>query len=373
MTAEIEISRVTKLYGQFRAVDDLSLTIRQGSFVSLLGASGAGKSTVLRMIGGFELPDYGTIRIQGEDVTLLPPYRRRVNTVFQNYALFPHMTAAENVDYGLRQERVPRAERTERVREALRRVDLLHLADRMPQQMSGGQQQRIALARALIKRPAVLLLDEPLGALDRKLRSQMQIELKLLQRELGLTFVFVTHDQEEALAMSDSIVVLRGGRIEQQGDPITLYDEPATAFIADFMGKQNLLAGWRVPGSAAMTLTDGTRLVAERVVPETAAAGEVYGAVRPEHVCLSADEPQSALNRLPARLAASVLLGDAIEHVLVLHDGREILARCRRGGPDLVPEPGSNVWVHWPPKAFSLLPHEVLGTGITRGARGARA
>jgi spermidine/putrescine transport system ATP-binding protein len=210
------------LYGSFKAVDDVSLKISKGSFVSLLGPSGAGKSTVLRMIGGFDFPDFGTVKIGGRDVTMLPPYRRDVNTVFQNYALFPHMNAADNVAYGLRQDRVPAAERRKRVREALEMVEMLGFAHRRPTELSGGQQQRVALARALVKRPSVLLLDEPLGALDRKLRQQMQVELKLLQNQLGLTFIFVTHDQEEALAMSDSIAVMRNGRIEQLGSPRAL-------------------------------------------------------------------------------------------------------------------------------------------------------
>ena len=224
MAADVELERVSRLYGSFKAVDDVSLAVREGSFISLLGSSGAGKSTILRMIGGFELPDYGTVRIAGRDVTMLAPYRRDVNTVFQNYALFPHMNAAENVAYGLRQDGVPAAERKNRVRQALDMVEMLSFADRKPNQLSGGQQQRIALARALVKRPSVLLLDEPLGALDRKLRQQMQVELKLLQSQLGITFIFVTHDQEEALAMSDSIAVMRHGRIEQLGAPSELYE-----------------------------------------------------------------------------------------------------------------------------------------------------
>ena len=243
MAADVELERVSKLYGSFKAVDDVSLAVREGSFISLLGPSGAGKSTILRMIGGFELPDYGTVRIAGHDVTMLAPYRRDVNTVFQNYALFPHMNAAENVAYGLRQDGVPAAERKKRVRQALDMVEMLSFADRKPNQLSGGQQQRIALARALVKRPSVLLLDEPLGALDRKLRQQMQVELKLLQSQLGITFIFVTHDQEEALAMSDSIAVMRHGRIEQLGAPSELYDTPATAFVAGFIGTQNYLPG----------------------------------------------------------------------------------------------------------------------------------
>src|SRR5687767_6741340 len=242
MASDVELEQVTKFFGDFKAVDGVSLYVAAGSFVALLGSSGAGKSTVLRMIGGFELPDDGSIRIGGRDVTALPPYRRDVNTVFQNYALFPHMTVAENVAYGLRRDGVPGAERRARVREALEMVQMLPLAHRRPSQLSGGQQQRVALARALVKRPSVLLLDEPLGALDRKLRQQMQVELKLLQHQLGTTFIFVTHDQEEALAMSDTIAVMRDGRIDQVGEPTELYDRPHTAFVASFIGAQNFFA-----------------------------------------------------------------------------------------------------------------------------------
>ena len=239
MASDVRLEHVTKLFGDFRAVDDVSLHIHAGEFMSVLGSSGAGKSTVLRMVGGFELPDAGVITIGGKDVTNVPAYRRDVNTVFQSYALFPHMSVAENVAYGLRQDRVPRAERMTRVRDALDMVQLLHLAHRASSQLSGGQQQRVALARALVKRPSVLLLDEPLGALDRKLRHQMQVELKLLQHRLQLTFVFVTHDQEEALAMSDRIAVMRDGRVEQIGSPAELYDEPESAYVAGFVGAQN--------------------------------------------------------------------------------------------------------------------------------------
>jgi len=210
MTSEVRLEDITKRYGGFVAVDDVSLEIRGGEFLSLLGPSGAGKSTVLRIIGGFAHPERGRIYFRETDVTGLPPHRRAVNTVFQHYALFPHMSVAENVAYGLRQDGVARAERTRRVREALETIEMLSYASRRPVELSGGQQQRVALARALIKRPKVLLLDEPLGALDRKLRQQMQIELKMLQREVGITFIYVTHDQEEALAMSDRIAVVRG-------------------------------------------------------------------------------------------------------------------------------------------------------------------
>jgi spermidine/putrescine transport system ATP-binding protein len=359
MAAEVEVERVTKLYGAFKAVDDVSLRIHSGSFISLLGSSGAGKSTMLRMIGGFEFPDYGTVRIAGKDVTALPPYARDVNTVFQNYALFPHMNAAENVAYGLRQDGIPSDERRRRVREALEMVEMLTFAGRKPNELSGGQQQRVALARALVKRPSVLLLDEPLGALDRKLRQQMQVELKLLQRQLGLTFVFVTHDQEEALAMSDQIAIMRHGRIEQLGGPTELYDMPATAFVAGFIGTQNFIAGTRIDDTVAMRSDGGVTLVAGRTSGNLARNARVLGTVRPENVVLARAEPKAATNRLSARVAASVMLGDTLEFILTLADGREFMARQPRRGAESLP-PGTEVWAYWEPSFFTLYSFEDL-------------
>jgi spermidine/putrescine transport system ATP-binding protein len=358
MAADVELERVSKLYGPFTAVDDVSLAIRKGSFISLLGPSGAGKSTILRMIGGFELPDYGTVRIAGRDVTMLAPYRRDVNTVFQNYALFPHMNAAENVAYGLRQDGVPAAERKKRVREALDMVEMLSFADRRPNQLSGGQQQRIALARALVKRPSVLLLDEPLGALDRKLRQQMQVELKLLQSQLGITFIFVTHDQEEALAMSDSIAVMRHGRVEQLGAPAELYDRPATAFVAGFIGTQNFLPGYRVDDSLLMRGEHDAMFEARRAARGLIRDAHVLGAVRPENVLLAGEEP-AVRNRLKARIAATVMLGDTMEFVLALPGGRELLSRMPRRASGSLPE-GAEVWAYWEPESFNLFPYEEL-------------
>src|SRR5688572_2332942 len=226
-----------------RAVDDVNLQIERGEFFALLGPSGCGKTTTLRMIAGFEHPTSGEILVCGRAMQDIPAFHRPVNTVFQDYALFPHMTVFQNVLFGLRMEGVAKAAGTQRAEEALDMVRLSHLAGRKPGQLSGGQQQRVALARALVKRPSVLLLDEPLGALDKKLRQQMQVELKLLQHELGITFVFVTHDQEEALAMADAIAVMRNGRVEQVGTPTELYDGAHTAFVASFIGSQNFFAG----------------------------------------------------------------------------------------------------------------------------------
>lgn len=241
----IEINQVTKRFGDFTAVNAVDLHVRAGEFITLLGPSGCGKTTLLRMLSGFETPDEGSIRIGGEEVTHLAPYRRNVNQVFQSYALFPHMTVRENIAFGLRMQKVGKAETARRVDEVIALVALDGFEDRRPSQLSGGQRQRVALARAIVPRPSVLLLDEPLSALDAKLRAQMQLELKRLQKHLGMTFVFVTHDQEEALTMSDRIAVFSRGRIEQLGTATEIYHQPATAFVADFIGETNLLpADW---------------------------------------------------------------------------------------------------------------------------------
>ncbi len=237
----IRVRGLTKSFGDVRAVNGVDLDVIDGEFLTLLGPSGSGKTTVLRMVAGFERPDDGTIELGGVDVTNLPPYARDVNTVFQDYALFPHMTVRKNVEYGLKVKRVPSAERARRAREALDAVRLGSYGDRAPSQLSGGQRQRVALARALVNRPKVLLLDEPLGALDLKLREQMQVELKQIQRDVGITFVFVTHDQDEALTMSDRIAVFNEGHIAQLGTPVDVYEHPATSFVAGFVGTSNLL------------------------------------------------------------------------------------------------------------------------------------
>jgi putative spermidine/putrescine transport system ATP-binding protein len=248
--AAVRLDGVVRLFGDVRALDDVDLEIRDGEFFALLGPSGSGKTTCLRLIAGFDRPTAGRIELHGVSATGLPPYDRDVNTVFQDYALFPHMTVGENVGYGLRVRRVPAAERERRVAEALDLERLPGVADRKPAPLSGGQRQRVALARALVNRPRVLLLDEPLGALDLKLRQEMQGELKDLQRRLGITFVHVTHDQEEALAMSDRLAVFREGRVEQVGTPAEVYEHPATAFVAGFVGISNVLEG---PAAAAIT------------------------------------------------------------------------------------------------------------------------
>ena len=255
----VEFKGVSRHFGDVRAVDAVDLTIADGEFFTLLGPSGSGKTTSLRMIAGFELPTAGRITLFGQDVTNRPPYERPVNTVFQDYALFPHMTVGENVGYGLMIRKTPRLEREKRVAEALEMVQLAGYQARKPSQLSGGQRQRVALARALINRPRVLLLDEPLGALDLKLRQQMQIELKTIQHEVGITFIFVTHDQEEALSMSNRIAVFNGGRIEQIGHPAELYERPRTPFVAQFVGTSNILEG-----AAAAAITGAPHLFAVR-------------------------------------------------------------------------------------------------------------
>ncbi|MDH6121403.1 putative spermidine/putrescine transport system ATP-binding protein [Kitasatospora sp. GAS204A] len=239
----VALSGVSKAFGAVRAVDGIDLEVRPGEFFSMLGPSGSGKTTVLRMIAGFEAPSAGRVLLGGIDVTRLAAFDRDVNTVFQDYALFPHLSVRQNIEYGLKVKRVPRAERAERAAEALATVRLHSFGDRRPAELSGGQRQRVALARALVNRPSVLLLDEPLGALDLKLRQEMQLELKQIQREAGITFVLVTHDQDEALTMSDRIAVFNAGRIEQVGTPAEVYERPATAFVAGFVGTSNLLQG----------------------------------------------------------------------------------------------------------------------------------
>lgn len=252
----VSLRSVSKTFGDVHAVVDLDLDIASGEFFSMLGPSGSGKTTVLRMIAGFESVTTGTVSIDGEDITSLAPFDRTVNTVFQDYALFPHMTIQDNVEYGLRTRKVAKPERARQASEAIERVQLSQVADRLPHQLSGGQRQRIALARALVLRPKVLLLDEPLGALDKQLREEMQAELKTIQREAGITFVFVTHDQEEAMRMSDRIAVFNSGRIEQLGTPHEVYENPSTAFVAGFLGVSNLLEG-----ASAQALVGRTGLV----------------------------------------------------------------------------------------------------------------
>ena len=348
----LEIRNLTKTFGHgsvaVKALHEVNLSITEGEFFTLLGPSGCGKTTLLRMMAGFEPPTGGQILLDGKDIAHLPPNKRPVNTVFQNYALFPHMTVAENVSFALGALRRDKAEIGETVESMLTLVQLDRLANRKIGELSGGQQQRVALARALAPKPKILLLDEPLSALDMKLRKQMQIELKRLQQETELTFIFVTHDQEEALTMSDRIAVMSGGNIEQIATPRQLYDRPATSFVAGFIGESNLL--------------DGHCTAGKLVVPQTPhgiavdhADGPVTVMVRPEHVVLGPVDEQ-ALN-LDATVERLVYFGTDTHVHLTLSDGSAMVARVQNGLREGLPcRDGDKVNVALPPKALQLLP-----------------
>jgi spermidine/putrescine transport system ATP-binding protein len=312
---DVRLENVTKRFDDVVAVDDLSLEIERGSFFALLGPSGCGKTTTLRMIGGFEEPTAGTIYLGDEPVSGKPPYKRDVNTVFQSYALFPHLSIFENVAFGLRRRRVGKGDVRGRVLSILELVGLAGFDKRKPRQLSGGQQQRVALARALVNKPRVLLLDEPLGALDLKLRKQMQLELKAIQNDVGITFVHVTHDQEEAMTMADGIAIMNAGKIEQLGAPADLYERPQTAFVASFLGISNLLSG-TVTGPGTVRLDEGT----EVRVPREALngrTGKVAVGVRPEKIRVGHVEE----NRLTGRLLETAYVGVATQYVLETRAG----------------------------------------------------
>lgn len=325
----ISLSRVTKSFGDFSAVKDLDMDIYSGEFFSLLGPSGSGKTTVLRMVAGFEAVTSGTIKLHGVDVTSRAPFERNVNTVFQDYALFPHLTVEQNIGYGLKLRRTPRAERERRVAEALEMVRLPHVADRLPSQLSGGQRQRIALARALILRPQVLLLDEPLGALDKQLREQMQIELKQIQREVGITFVFVTHDQEEALTLSDRIAVFNDGGIEQVGTPADLYERPQTRFVATFLGSTNL-----VEGELSRRLTGIDGLVS----------------IRPEriHIVAPGTPVPESFSSVPATIEEIVYTGPTTRYVAAAETGDRLIVQEQNDSRATVCSRGDAVELQWP-------------------------
>jgi len=363
VAGSVELRSLTKTYGSAVAVDDLSLDVQPGEFLSLLGPSGCGKTTTLRMIGGFEFPDDGSIAISGQNVENLPPHKRPVNTVFQAYALFPHMKVADNVAYGLRRSGVPKSDMADRVSRALDMVRMTAFASRKPAQLSGGQQQRVALARALVNRPAVLLLDEPMSALDRKLREEMQVELKLLQHELGTTFIFVTHDQEEALSMSDRVAVMKDGRIEQIGTASDVYDSPESAFVAGFIGRQNSFAGtissFDVDGVTVRT--GGLSLYSSRPtkggVP-AASGQDVSAAIRPESVVVTAAAPDGAASDTTVNAVAGTLLGvSELGHSLqlVIHTSGDdqILARLPRAANPPT-ELGSPVLCSWSADAVRI-------------------
>ena len=367
---DVEIADVTKRFGDVVAVDRMNLRIQHGEFYSLLGPSGCGKTTTLRMIAGFEQPSEGEIFLAGQPIAGVPPYRRNVNTVFQHYALFPHMNVAQNVGYGLRQRKVDKAEEARRVGEALELVRLGGYGTRRVWEMSGGQQQRVALARALVNRPTVLLLDEPLGALDLKLRKEMQLELKALQREVGITFVYVTHDQEEALTMSDTIVVMRDGRIQQQGGPTELYERPVNHFVAGFIGSSNFLGGTLLgaadgAGRARVRTERGLELsgfVTDREA-EPAAGTEITVAIRPERMEVRpgsdvAAEPSAGWHEIAGTIHQGTYLGDQTEYRIETDQAGEVIVRRQNAagtGGALGAGPGDAVVVRWHEEANLIL------------------
>ena len=367
---DVEIVDVTKRFGEVTAVDHMRLRIAHGEFYSLLGPSGCGKTTTLRMIAGFEQPTEGEIFLAGQPIAGVPPFRRNVNTVFQHYALFPHMNVAQNVGYGLRQKKVAKDEEARRVNEALELVRLGGYGPRRVWEMSGGQQQRVALARALVNRPTLLLLDEPLGALDHKLPKEMQLELKALQREVGITFVYVTHDQEEALTMSDTIVVMRDGRIQQQGSPTELYERPVNRFVAGFIGSSNFVGGTLAGspdanGRATVRTDRGLELSGFVTDPEAsvAAGAEVTVAIRPERMQV---HPTGAANGAAAAgwheirgtVRQGTYLGDQTEYRIETDQAGEVIVRRQNAagtGGALGAGPGDPVVVRWHEEANLIL------------------
>jgi spermidine/putrescine transport system ATP-binding protein len=352
---DVRLVQVVKRFGEFVAVDHIDLDVVDGEFLSLLGPSGCGKTTTLRMIGGFEQPTAGLIELQGQDVTWLPPYQRNVNTVFQNYALFPHLTIFENVAFGLRRKGVTGGDVKSRVSEMLELVELPGFESRKPNQISGGQAQRVALARALINRPALLLLDEPLGALDLKLRKQMQVELKRIQQEVGITFIYVTHDQEEAMTMSDRIAVMNRGRYEQLGDPETLYERPATRFVAGFLGVSNLLPGspdGTAGDYAVVKLADDTnvRVPGDLVNGSTS----ISIGVRPEKIRMhaaGADVPGD-LNLLAGTIVDASYVGVSTQYTVRIRHGERVAVYEQNAGRTVhgsLHRPGEEVQLAWSP------------------------
>jgi spermidine/putrescine transport system ATP-binding protein len=351
---EVELVDLVKRFGDFTAVNGINLDMPPGEFFSLLGPSGCGKTTTLRMIAGFERPSEGQILLDGIDMAQTPPHKRDVNTVFQSYALFPHLTVEENVAFGLKYQKATKEETRERVERALELVQMTQFVGRRPNQLSGGQQQRVALARALILNPKVLLLDEPLGALDAKLRKRLQIELKALQEEVGITFVYVTHDQEEALTMSDRIAVMSQGRIEQVGVPKDVYENPATAYVADFLGVSNLMNA-----EATGPLADGCgvklgafSLVAGQGEPDLVGACKIT--IRPERIDI---EPQgtTGANRIPGMVERVVYVGATLQVILRLASGEAMQAWVPNDGDAQSHASGEPIVAHLPVDALRVL------------------
>ena len=355
----LELTRVGKRFGPTVAVDQVSLVVQPGEMVALLGPSGCGKTTTLRLVAGFERPDAGRILIQGDDVTSMPPYRRDTGMVFQHYALFPHMTVRQNVAFGLRMRGIHRAQTSARVHDALALVSLTGLEDRYPRQLSGGQQQRVALARALVIRPRLLLLDEPLSSLDAKLRQEMRLEVRAIQQRVGITALFVTHDQEEALSLADRLAVMNHGRIEQVGTPVDVYERPQTAFVAGFIGQSNFFRGEIVEAGV-----DGERSVLRD------ADGRLFHGSNPLHlrvrqpavlsvkdqrVRLRSAPTPSAANSLPATVESVAYLGTAVQYVCRI-GGRSVVALVANDGHQPIRAPATRVWVEWHPEDAVLLP-----------------
>jgi len=364
---DVRLERVTKMFADVAAVDDLSLDIEEGEFFSMLGPSGCGKTTTLRMIGGFEDATYGTVYLGGRDVTDLPPYKRDVNTVFQSYALFPHLDVKENVAFGLRRKKVDKAEIETRVKEAMTLVDLIGFESRKPPQMSGGQQQRVALARALVNQPKVLLLDEPLGALDLKLRKQMQLELKRIQQEVGITFIYVTHDQEEAMTMSDRLAVMRLGKIEQLGDPETVYENPDTEFVAGFLGSANMLEGELKEGSngvSTVALTAGGTVTVPTARVPSDVRGTVKVGVRPEKLTITRGEEAAVpagFNHVAGRVTMTTYIGVSHQYKVESVGGTIMTAYVQNLGHEEAPKQAESVTVSWKPEhTFAVAPQEGL-------------
>jgi spermidine/putrescine transport system ATP-binding protein len=362
---DVRLERVSKIFGDVAAVDDLSLDIAEGEFFSMLGPSGCGKTTTLRMIGGFEDPSLGTVYLGGRDVTDDPPFKRDVNTVFQSYALFPHLDVFENVAFGLRRKKVAKDEVSTRVKEAMNLVDLVGFETRKPPQMSGGQQQRVALARALVNQPKVLLLDEPLGALDLKLRKKMQLELKRIQQEVGITFIYVTHDQEEAMTMSDRLAVMRHGKIEQLGDPEFVYENPSTEFVAGFLGASNLLEGEVKEsnnGMSTVSLTSGGSVTVPNARIPADAGNRLKVGVRPEKVAIArgSDIPEGR-NGIVGTVTMTTYIGVSHQYRVATQDGAVLTVYVQNLGADEAPRQGEQVSLAWKPEyTFAVTPQDDL-------------
>ncbi|MFF5788314.1 ABC transporter ATP-binding protein [Streptomyces sp. NPDC012693] len=367
---DVRLTGISKTYGSFTAVHPLDLTVPQGSFFALLGASGCGKTTTLRMIAGLEDPSTGTVFLGDTDVTDLPPYKRPVNTVFQSYALFPHMDISENIAFGLRRRGIKSVKK--QVDDMLELVQLGDKARHKPHQLSGGQQQRVAVARALINHPQVLLLDEPLGALDLKLRRQMQLELKRIQTEVGITFVHVTHDQEEAMTMADQVAVMNGGRVEQLGAPADLYENPSTTFVANFLGTSNLIEAEVVETGSEVVVTAGggkLRVPGDRCTSAVRPGGSVLVGVRPEKISLAHAEDTGTIadgrNRVTGRIVDSSFIGVSTQYVVNSPAGAELQVYEQNIERDARLRPGAQVVLHWnPAHTFGLDATQDIDAGV---------